>query len=101
MSQDKNLIHSVTTKRKYRFISALLNNDPSTAELRGVVGCSNPSDMVRSFKRQGWKIYADRRNIKDRDGVTVKPAWYSLDESQIEIAKQALEHFRTRQGQKV
>lgn len=83
------------TQREARFLTCVLTREHSRKELGGLVGSLNVCDVKFRLIKKGLDIVCKRKPIKDRDGKTTRPGYYSIPESGRKLALKLLASART------
>lgn len=72
-------IPAIKTPRQRRALTALVKFDGvSTKDMRDIVGCLNPAEVMAQLKRGGWKWSCELIEVLDRDGCVCRPGVYKL-----------------------
>jgi hypothetical protein len=70
---------NIKTPRQRRALTALVHFDGvSTKDMRDIVGCLNPAEVMAQLKRNGWKWVCELVEVVDRDGHVCRPGIYKL-----------------------
>jgi hypothetical protein len=84
-------IPAIKTPRQHRALTALVKFDSvSTKDMRDIVGCLNPAEVMAQLKRNGWKWGCELVEVIDRDGHACRPGLYKLSTEHRRLAAEIL-----------